>query len=80
MLSASAIQALTMLVTSLITLVGVITVLLRQIQDRATIVATHENTNNTLSTLSAQKDALQATQATTQELANRPPGLLPPPK
>lgn len=72
MLSATAIQNLLTLITALITLVGVVTVLVKQLQQGAVIKDVKTNTNDHLTQLTAKVDALQRTQATAVELQARP--------
>jgi uncharacterized membrane protein len=77
MLSVNALQQLTTLVGTLVTLVGVITVLVRQIQQNEKIAEVHTNTNSALDQLRAHNVLLLSQQATAVQLQARPP--MPPP-
>jgi uncharacterized membrane protein len=73
MLSATDIQNLTALVAAVATLVGVVTLLIKQMQQGTQLAEVHYNTNSALEQLRSTNTALQAQQATAVELSVRPP-------
>jgi hypothetical protein len=73
MLSATDIQNLTTLIAAVGTLVGVITVLVKQLQQGRKLDEVHTQTNSALTVLQTHNTLLQAQQATAVELQARPP-------
>ncbi len=73
MLSAAALQNIVALIAAVSSLVGVITVLVKQLQQGRQIQEIHQNTNSALDQLRAHNMLLLSQQATAVQLRARPP-------